>query len=102
MEKNPRSVNPDSADGKFHRLVASKTRMSITLTILMVAGYFGYIGSLAYQKELLSQKVGVHITLGVPLGLGIILLAWLLTGFYVWWANNIYDRNVADIKNSPR
>ena len=34
------------------------------------------------------------MTLGLPVGLGVIVVSWLLTGLYVRWANDAYDAAV--------
>jgi len=63
----------------------------------MLAIYFGFILVLAFRKDLLAVKVGEHLTLGVPVGLAVILSACVLTGVYVSWANSAYDDAVAGI-----
>jgi uncharacterized membrane protein (DUF485 family) len=32
------------------------------------------------------------------MGVGVIFAAWILTYIYVIWANNVYDKEVEDIK----
>ena len=38
-------------------------------------------------------------TIGIPLGLGVIIFAIILTGLYVQWANTKYDSLIARIKS---
>ncbi|WP_425060294.1 Inner membrane protein YjcH [Sporomusa carbonis] len=76
----------------FRGMVTKKRGISLVLASLMFFGYFGYILALAFNKELFEQKIGVHITMGLPLGLGVIILALMVTGTYVWWANTVYDK----------
>jgi uncharacterized membrane protein (DUF485 family) len=83
----------------FKKLVSRRWIFSITLTFLMLAVYFGFILTVAYHKELLVTKISKGLTLGIPLGIGIILFAWILTGIYVSWANKIYDRHVKELKD---
>jgi uncharacterized membrane protein (DUF485 family) len=64
----------------------------------MLAVYFGFILTIAFNKEILASKINDGLTLGIPVGLGIIILAWLLTGVYVRWANNHYDKKVEELK----
>lgn len=82
---------------KFQELVAKKRAISLTLSICMLCIYFGFILVLAFRKELLSAKIGEHLTAGVPVGLLVILSACILTGIYVSWANSTYDDAVKDI-----
>jgi len=84
--------------GECNRLIVKKQVVTMLLTTGMFIGYFGFILLLAYNKMYLAQKIGVHLTLGIPIGLGVIGLAWLLTGVYVLWANQVYDKTAEAIK----
>ncbi len=49
----------------------------------MLVAYFGYIALVAFDKSLLARPIGGGVTsLGIPVGVGLILLAILLTGLY--------------------
>lgn len=87
---------------EFRELVSKKNRISILLTALELIMYFGYVLVLAFKKELLSQKIAEGLTVGIPVGIAIIVLSWLLTGVYVFWANTYYDKVVEQIKNKVR
>jgi uncharacterized membrane protein (DUF485 family) len=65
--------------------------------MLILGIYFGFILVLAFRKDLLAIKVGEHLTVGVPVGLAVILAACVLTGIYVAWANSAYDECVKNI-----
>ena len=84
-------------DPEFQALVRRKGAISNTLTILMLAVYFGFIALLAWNPDALSADVG-RATLGIPLGIGVIVVAWILTGIYVRWANTKYDSMVAHLR----
>jgi uncharacterized membrane protein (DUF485 family) len=79
-------------------LAREKSAISTRLLAVVLASYFGFIGLLAFAPDLLSAKVG-NATLGIPLGMGVIVLAWLLTGVYVRWANSRYDSLVAQVRS---
>lgn len=90
-------MQPPAIDhDKFQALVRRKWTVSLSLTALMLAIYFGFVLVLAFGKGLLAARVG-GLTLGIPLGLAVILAVWLLTGIYVVWANGSYDKAVVDI-----
>lgn len=86
-----------SQDPQFQELVRAKSRLSRTLSLLMFGAYFGFVLLLAFAPEVLSRKVGAA-TLGIPLGIGVIIFAWILTGIYVKWANGAYDSMVARVQ----
>ena len=77
---------------EFQQLVHERTRFAWILTILMLVVYFGFIGLIAFDKSLLAVKVGGGTaSLGLFLGVFVILFAFLLTGIYVARANTRFD-----------
>ena len=87
---------------EFQALVATKGAVSAVLSVIMLAVYFGFILVLAFNKQILGTVLGPGMSLGIPVGLGVILLAWVLTGVYVFWANDKYDSAVASIRETLR
>jgi uncharacterized membrane protein (DUF485 family) len=83
----------------FRALVRKRVSVTVTLTIIMLVVYFGFILVIAFNKELLATKIGEHLTIGLPIGIGVIIFAWLLTGVYTYWANGSYDRSVRELRN---
>ena len=77
---------------RFQDLVRQRTRFAWTLTIVMLVIYFGFILLVAFAKPLLAMKIGGGVTsLGILLGLGVIIAAFVLTGIYVYRANSEFD-----------
>ena len=72
-------------------LARQRWRIAITLTVLMIALYFGFIALIAFNRELLARKLTDGLTLGILLGVLVIVGSWLLTWVYVRWANTHYD-----------
>ncbi|BCM88237.1 inner membrane protein YjcH [Abditibacteriota bacterium] len=85
-------------DPELMALVKRKAALSRTLTLIMFCTYFGFVALLAFAPDVLSARVGAA-TLGIPVGIGLIVLAWVLTGIYVRWANGAYDEVVARLKS---
>ncbi|MBB4842043.1 uncharacterized membrane protein (DUF485 family) [Paucibacter oligotrophus] len=86
------------ANPKYQELKAKRNRFGWTLTVAMLVVYFGYISLIAFNKEFLSQKIGAGVTsLGIPIGMGVILFTVLITGLYVRRANNEFDRLTREI-----
>jgi uncharacterized membrane protein (DUF485 family) len=80
------------ADPRYQRLVRRRGRFTWTLTVVMLVAYFGYVAFIAFDKAALAQPIGGGVTsLGIPVGVGIILLAIVLTGLYVRRANKEFD-----------
>jgi len=86
-------------DPEFLRLVKQKNTVTVVLTIVELVLYFGFIGLVAYNKAYLAQKLGDSaITIGIPIAVGVIVLSWILTGIYIFWANTRYDVAVRNLK----
>lgn len=77
-------------DPEFLALVKKRNAISLSLTALMLLVYFGFAALLALSPQTLANPIG-GATLGIALGIGVILFACVLTGFYVRWANTEYD-----------
>ncbi len=86
------------ANPKYHELRRKRNRFGWTLTALMMLVYYGYIALIAFNKPFLAQPIGTGvISLGVPIGLGVIIFTIVITGLYVRRANGEYDRLTAEI-----
>ncbi|WP_231038967.1 DUF485 domain-containing protein [Nitratidesulfovibrio oxamicus] len=93
----PHRVHNHPDEAQFAALVRARWGVSLILTALMLVIYFGFIMVLAFRRDLLQASVGGGMTLGIPVGFGIIVIASALTGVYVWWANRSYDGAVRRI-----
>jgi uncharacterized membrane protein (DUF485 family) len=86
-------------DEEFKSLSKQKNTVSLILTLLELFIYFGFISLIAFNKPFLASKISGDITVGIPIGIGVIVLSWILTGIYVNWANKKYDPMVENVKN---
>ena len=84
------------------RLVRRRWLVSTSLTAALFLVYYGYVLLVALRPELLARRVGENTTLGIPLGVAVIVLAWALTVAYVLWANGPYDRSVRRLRDRLR
>jgi uncharacterized membrane protein (DUF485 family) len=86
-------------DPDFKSLVSQKNTISWILTILELVLYFGFISLIAFNKPFLAQKLGEGATtIGIPIAVGTIILSWVFTGIYIFWANTKYDAMVKKVK----
>ncbi len=83
----------------FKQLVKKRWSFSLIMSALMLFVYFGFLITIAFNKAIFAIKIQQNLTLGIVLGLGIIVFAWLMTGVYVKWANSSYDKTVEELKN---
>jgi uncharacterized membrane protein (DUF485 family) len=93
-------VHAIKSNPKYHELVSKRAKFAWILAVLMLLIYYGYILIIAFNKEFLAQPLweGSVTTVGIPIGLGVIISAFILTGIYVARANSEFDRLTAEIK----
>ena len=68
----------------------------------MIAVYFGFILTVAYNPQLLGSQIQRGLSLGIVLGALVIVVAWFLTYAYVTWANRVYDPGLALLRERWR
>ena len=87
----------------FRALVKLRWSVSFTLLGLLFVGYYGYILLVATQPALMARRLSdapdAITNLGLVLGIGTLVFAWILTAIYVVWANRSYDPEVERLKN---
>ena len=77
---------------KYLELTRKRSTFGWTLTAIMMVVYYGYIALIAFNKEFLGQPLGDGVTtIGVPIGIGVILFTIAITGVYVRRANTEFD-----------
>ncbi|MCW6511038.1 DUF485 domain-containing protein [Lichenifustis flavocetrariae] len=79
-------------DPNFKALVQERSRFAWTMSIVMVVVYLAFILLVAFAHDLMATTIGGGpLSLGIVLGLAVIVFAFLLTGIYVVRANGRYD-----------
>lgn len=93
----PSKTDTVLASADFQHLVVRRWRVSLILTALLFIVYYGFILLVATNKPLLGRPLG-SATLGIVLGVAVILLSWAITAIYVVWANRHYDPDVERLR----
>jgi uncharacterized membrane protein (DUF485 family) len=90
-----------AAHPTYQKLKARRTVFGWWLTAAMMVVYYGFILLVAFDKPLLASRLGSGVmTLGMPIGLGVILFTVLITGIYVRRANSEFDRLSEEINQA--
>ena len=87
---------------RLTQVAGARWRLARLVTAIMTAVYVGFILLIAFNKPLLGTVLMPGLSLGILLGVLVILLAWTLIAVYVRWANGPYDRAVARIRETGR
>ena len=86
------------ANPKYQRLVKTRSSFGWSLTAIMMIVYYGFIAIVAFDKELFSQRLGDGVmTVGIPVGFGVIIFTIIITGIYVRRANSEFDTLTQEI-----
>ncbi len=80
------------ANPKYQELVSKRNSYGWIMTALMMIVYYGYILLVAFNKDFLAQKTGAGVmSIGIPIGVGVILFTIIITGIYIRRANTEFD-----------
>ena len=88
------------SDDRLQALHRARWRIALALTVAVVVVYFGFILLIAYRRDLLARLLAPGLSLGILLGALVIVASWLLTWFYVRWANSVYDAELERIREA--
>ncbi len=78
---------------RFDELVGKRSRFAWTLSAIVLVLYFSFVMVVAFKPQLLATPLvsGSVTTIAWPIGAGIVLLFWILTGVYIRRANREFD-----------
>jgi uncharacterized membrane protein (DUF485 family) len=94
MSNSTRTVDP-----ALEAVSAARWRIAILLTTMMMVVYFGFILLVAFNKPLLGTPLIPGLSIGMLLGVAVIVAAWVLTWIYVRWANTHYDASLRALRS---
>lgn len=82
------------ANPKFKQLESTRSRFAWTLSAVVLVVYYAYMLTVAFAPKWLHVPLseGLVTTVGVPVGAGLIVFFWLLTGWYIRRANGEFDK----------
>lgn len=84
---------------RFRELVEKRSRFAWLLSAITLVMYVAFIFLIAFEPQWLGTPLyeGATITRGIPVGVGLIVISFILTGIYVFRANGEFDRLTADV-----
>ena len=101
MKMTAQNIEEIKNHPKYQELVSKRTRYAWILLMVMLAIYYTFIMTIAFKPELLALPLrdGSVISVGIPVGIAIILFSFFLTGLYVYSANGTYDVLLKELKD---
>ena len=99
MTDDEQSLEKLSELESYKRLLARRTGFGWILTACMLAAYFGFIALVAFDKPFLARPIaGGAMSLGIPVGLGLVMFTILITWIYVRRANSEFDQLTQQVR----
>lgn len=86
---------------RFKKFVSFRNKISLNLSLIVLICYYIFVLGIGLMPEILGYKLGPSsITLGIMVGIGLILLCIISTGIYTFIANYFLDKEQEEmIKN---
>jgi uncharacterized membrane protein (DUF485 family) len=81
----------EAREQALRALARRRWRVATALTLGMLITYFGFVLSVAFAKDAMGTVLLPGLSVGIVLGAGVIVTAWVLTVLYAVWANRRYD-----------
>jgi len=92
-------VEKIQSNPSYQKLVSERSSFAWKLTITILVVYYAFILLIAFSPETLGASIsGGMATVGIPVGIGIIVFAFALTGIYVKRANSEFDELLENVK----
>ena len=92
---------PDEVDlGALEELAARRLRVALGFTAAMLVVYFGFILLIAFAPGFLGERIVDGLSVGMALGVVVILATWVLTWTYVLWTNRVYEPALRELEAS--
>jgi len=86
------------ANPKYQELRRKRNGFGWLLAVCMLVVYYGYIALIAFNKPFLSTPIGDGVTtIGIPIGMGVIVFTVVITAIYVRRANTEFDALTREI-----
>ena len=86
---------------KYQELKRKRTSFGVWLTVSMLVVYYGFILLVAFNKPFLASRLGAGVmTMGMPVGLAVIVFTVVITAIYVRRANSEFDAMSEEINKA--
>jgi uncharacterized membrane protein (DUF485 family) len=77
---------------EYAALTRARKRIMWPLSLATILAYFALILTIAFNPGALGEPIGEGVTsIGMVLGLGVILFCMVVTGIYVYYANRVLE-----------
>lgn len=83
---------------EFKNFVSLRNRVALWLSVIVFVGYYAFLIGVGSFPQVLGYRLGPSsITLGIMIGIFLIILCIIVTGLYTFFANQYFDRRQNEI-----
>ncbi|MDA5193836.1 DUF485 domain-containing protein [Govanella unica] len=88
------------ADPRYAELRRARRRLDWILAAIVTCVYVAYLLAMGLAPDWLGQRISPDkvTSIGIPIGAGLLVFAFIITGIYTWWANRRFDPLIEAIK----
>ncbi|TLE12033.1 DUF485 domain-containing protein [Helicobacter bilis] len=91
-------ASKEEVGARFYKFVSFRNKFSLYLSLIILVCYYAFIASVGFFPEILGYRLGPSaISLGIILGVFIIVLSIVSTGVYTLFANKYFDKEQAEV-----
>lgn len=89
---------------RFKQLVIKRRTFALVLTAIISSLYFGFIFLIAFAAGWLGTPLHeeTSVTRGIVIGIGLIIVSFLLNAIYIWRANGEFEVMTDQIVNEVK
>lgn len=92
------SANQQKAVAKFRNFISFRNKISLILSLIILVCYYVFVLGVGLFPEVLGYRLGPSsITLGIILGISLIVICIIATGLYTFLANTYFDRDQNEV-----
>lgn len=98
---NKEMVAKIKANGEYQKLVKTKNSFAVVLSIIMLLVYVIFILAIAFEPHMLATPIynGSVVSVGIIVGVSVIVFAIGITGVYTYRANREFDELASSVKS---
>lgn len=97
-EYKMKKITQEKAMARYTQFVSFRNKFCVWLSLMILFCYYAFIASVGFFPEVLGYRLGPSsITLGIILGIAIIIISIVSTGVYTLFANKYFDKEQIEI-----
>lgn len=100
---NDELVEKIKSNPSYQELVKKRTSFAVKLGVFVLAMFYAYILTIAFNPSILGTKTGDGVmTIAYPIGVAIIVISFITTVIYVLRANGEFENLIEKVREDVK